>query len=487
MKHIFLGIFLLLSSITSLYAQEELSISQDSIFNFETDIRDVWNKKQTAYFANTNSGQELRYYSMTLDGRHKYYKELLLDPLYDSTNYPVTYDDTLVWDPMFLPIIFTGKVIVGDYIKVPDIINPLAEVHPLHDLSKEIHYRIDISDYEKQIRQKAYLDAILVDPKVVKYFPEDLAAHEAVKPEVLKVNVLKDLFSVENIPDFSSAETPTKYATKRKYWLVNGTHMFQVSEGYVSDNWYKGGVSNLNIQSNQRVSFNYKKGKIQNNNEVRWDLALYTNPNDSLRATKIGNDLLRSYSDFGISASNNWSYSVNLELKTQLFNNYKENTNIKKAAFLSPFFLNMGVLGMKYQLTKTSKDNKNKSFTVVADISPLSIKYTYVRDIKTVDPTGYGIPAGKNDTLIVGSLINSTFKINFAKGISFTTRFKCFTDYQKLELESENELNMAINRYFSTRIYLYARFDDSKGIVQDPKLGYWQLNQILSFGLNYTW
>ncbi|MDR1371169.1 MAG: DUF3078 domain-containing protein [Dysgonamonadaceae bacterium] len=469
--------------------QSEMSQPQDSILNFVTDIRNVWNKKQTYYFANANPDQELRFYNITLDGRHRFYRDLLLDPFYDPENYPVTYNDTLVWDPVYLPIIFTGKVFVDNCVKVPDVFGmPLSKIYPLYDLSEIIKApQVAMSDYEKEFRQRVYLNTILSDVSTVKYFHGDLASYEAVKPEVLKVNVSKDLFSLENNPDFSNAGSPARYATKRRYWIVNGTHLFQISEGYVSDNWYKGGVSSINIQSNQKVTFNYKKGKIQNNNEIRWDLAMHTNPNDSLRTTRIGNDLLRSYSDFGIVASNNWNYSTNLELKTQLFNNYKENTTVKKAAFLSPFFLNMGVLGMKYQLTKTSKTNKNKNFTVTSDISPLSIKYTYIRDSKAVDPTGYGVPAGKNDTLVVGSSINSTFKINFNKGISFSTRFKCFTDYRKLELESENELNLAINRYFSTRIFLYVRFDDSKGIVPDPKFAYWQINQILSFGLNYNW
>ncbi len=467
-------------------SENEMSRSQDSIFNSITNLREVWSKKQTNYFTNTNSKQELRFYSMTLDGHHKYYKDLLLDPSYSPQNYPVTYNDTLIWDPMFLPIVFTGKVFIGEYLKKPNLDLSISDTYPLYNISKEMNYRIDLTDYQKKIRQKVYLNTILADPKTVKYFPEDLAAHDAVKPEVLKVNVLADLFSVENNPDFTSEGTPTRYTTKRKYWKVNGEHKFQISEIYVSDNWYKGGVSSANIFSLQKINFNYKKGKISNNNEAKWELNMYFNP-DVEPKTQIGNDLFRTYSDFGIAASNKWSYSMNLEMKTQILNNFKENSEIKKAAFMSPFFMNVGLLGMKYQITKIDKTNKNKTISIVADISPLSLKYAYMSDPDGVSHSGTGIPAGKSDTLIVGSLINSTLKINFSKGVTFSSRFKCFTDYQKVEVESENELNLAINRYFSTRIYLYARYDDAKGIVKDPTLGYWQLNQILSFGLNYTW
>ena len=490
-------VIILLCNTTNLHAQsqiyqddiprDEISVNQDSILNKATNIREVWDSKQTNYFIKGDPNQKLRFHNATTDANSSAYKGFLFESPYKQENYRVILEDSPLWDSHLIPIIFTGKLFVGEYIQMPEMNKLLAKIYPLYDITKNKKFRIGLSDYQKQIRHKIYLNTILSNFKAVKYFPEDLAAYEVVKPEVVKVNLLKDLFSVENIPDFASVGAPAKHVTKRKYWTVTKSHQFQISEGYVSDNWYKGGVSNLNIQSNQKLTLNYKKGKIQNNNEIRWDLSMFTNPNDTLRETRIGNDLLRSYSDFGIEAGNNWSYSVNLELKTQLFNNYKENTTVKKAAFLSPFFMNVGLLGMKYELFKTSKENKNKDFKLTSDISPLSLKYTYVRDPEAVDPKGYGIPAGKNDTLIIGSMINATFKRNFNKGISFSSRLKCFTDYRKVEFESENELNMAINRYFSTKIYIYFRFDDSKGIVRDPKLGYWQLNQILSFGLNYIW
>jgi hypothetical protein len=244
----------------------------------------------------------------------------------------------------------------------------------------------------------------------------------------------------------------------------------------------------VNLSSNHSVSINYKKGKIQNNNLIEWKLSLYTNPNDTLRKTKIGTDLFRTYSDIGFKAfGDKWYYSANLELKTQLFDNYIENSNTKSAAFLSPFFLNMGILGMKYQLNKQDKKDKYKSIEFSADISPLSIKYIYVHNPGSVDPKRYGVPEGQNDFLTFGWLINSTLKINFNRAVVFKSRLKCFIDYKKFEFESENELNMAINRYFSTRIYLYARYDDSKGITKDPKWGYWQINEVVTFGLNYTW
>ena len=496
-KYIFIVTFLL-CSITNLHArtriyqddmpQKQTPLSQDSILNSKTDIQEVWSKKQTDYFISTNPNQELRFHeTVVVDSSFRDYRGSFFDSFFEEDDYLVIFGKSPLWESQLLPIVFTGKLFLGEYLKMPEMNKPLAEIFPPYDFSKETNIRVGLSDYQKQMRHKIYLNTVLSNHKTVKYFPEDLTVYEAVRPEVMQVNVLKDLFSVENIPDFTSARAPARHITKRKYWTVTKSHQLHLAQGYVSGNWYKGGSSNLNIQSSQKMMLNYKRGKVENTNDIKWDLAMFTNPNDTLRKTRIGNDLLRSFSDFGIAVNSNWSYSINMELKTQLFNNYKENTTVKKAAFLSPFFMNVGVLGMKYQLSKTSKENKDRKFNIASNIAPLSLKYTYVRNPEMVDPTGYGIPAGKNDTLIVGSSINATFKMDFNKGITLNSRLKYFTDYRKTEFESENELRMAINRYFSTRLFVFFRFDDSRGIVREPGLGYWQINQILGFELSYTW
>ena len=74
---------------------------------------------------------------------------------------------------------------------------------------------------------------------------------------------------------------------------------------------------------------------------------------------------------------------------------------------------------------------------------------------------------------------------NYNKYISLTSRFKYFTSYKKIETELENNLNVALSNYFSTRIFLYLRFDDS--VPSDPKFKKLQVNELLSFGLNYKW
>lgn len=397
--------------------------------------------------------------------------------------------DTIVVNRLFMPVVFTGKVLPDTALQIKSYQNP-----ELSKIDKFIpsYMKPDTNDIFRQeklreeFNRKVYLDYVYNHPASVKYALSTLPKKSDVT-EHLSVNTFKDLFNVEvTTPDISVFSPPDKF-TFRKYWLVHGNNLLQFSQNYISDNWSSGGVGNLNILSKQNMTVSYSKNKVNFSSYWEWNTSLYTNPNDSLRKTKIGTDLLRSYSDFGIQTFNKrWFYSTNIELKTQIFNNYKENTRTLISSFMAPFFVNMGILGMKYELDKQYKSDKYKRLKITTDISPLSVKYVYVANDK-VDPTRYGIPAGKNHLLDLGSTINSTLSFNITRSTSLKSRFKYFTSYSSVEIESENELNVAISRYFSTRIYLYVRFDDGEKVPYDPTFGYFQINQLLSFGFNYKW
>ena len=48
----------------------------------------------------------------------------------------------------------------------------------------------------------------------------------------------------------------------------------------------------------------------------------------------------------------------------------------------------------------------------------------------------------------------------------------------------ENTFDFVINKYLSTRLYAHLRYDNSVDKHKDWK--YWQFNEVLSFGFNYT-
>ena len=387
-------------------------------------------------------------------------------------------------NPYLLPVVFDEKIPRDLFIDLPslaeddDFMTSFLEPIQLHSEKKLF---IDT------LRRNAYRDFIRNNILLVKHKQSDLP--KAIEPtEEVKLNIFQQLFEIEYAPSLDNGDKIETYKPQRVYWTKKGSSLLQFSQNYISDNWYSGGVGNLNLLSVQNITFSYKKDAIQYNNFIEWKLRFYTNPNDTVRNFRIGEDLIRSYSDFGIRAFNNkWSYSTNMEIKTQLFRNYRENTKDEIiSSILSPVMVNMGILGMKYQLDKTYKNKNHKRLSLSADISPLSVQYTYVANDK-VDPRRFGVEESKKYLLDLGSTINSRFTMNFNRQVSFTSRLKIFTNYEKTIVESENELNMSLSRFFSTRFYLYSRFDDSPGLKRDPKMGYLQTNELFSFGFNYKW
>ena len=117
-------------------------------------------------------------------------------------------------------------------------------------------------------------------------------------------------------------------------------------------------------------------------------------------------------------------------------------------------------------------------------MAPISINYRYVGN-DSIDVARYGIPKGDKSLLDLGSTITSIVKYNITRYITWDSRLTYFTSYEKVTSEFENGLNLALSNAFSTRIYLNVRFDDS--VPADPDLKHWQINQTLSFGLNYKW
>jgi hypothetical protein len=389
------------------------------------------------------------------------------------------------FNPVFLPAVFDGKFSDTISISLPDdpfqkqeLIFPELKI-PLSILNPE-------EEYINRLRKNVSHDFVRNNMLLVKYsradFPDEIERVEKIRP-----NIFRNLFNIETEYENSGIDKSARFVPKRKYWTLNGSSLLQFSQNYISKNWYNGGIGNLNLLSVQTLTANYKKDKIQFNNFIEWKLSFYTNPNDTLRDFRLGEDQIRTYSDFGLKAFNDkWSYSTNLEIKTKLLRNYKENSTEYVSSFLSPLQVNLGILGMKYQFEKKYKQDKYKKYNVSVDLSPLSVQYAWVSD-KNVDPARYGIKEGDTFLLDLGSTLNAKIIVNFNRQVTFTSRLKYFTNYEKSIVESENELNLSLNRFFSTRLYLYGRFDDSPGAKKDNDLGYFQLNELVSFGFNYKW
>jgi hypothetical protein len=393
----------------------------------------------------------------------------------------LTFRDTLFYNPLFLPMIFNGRMLPRDI----SFYNPDKDYEPgkLIDKDKTFEPRLERSDFIQKIRRNYYTD----HPDRVKYsilnfesLPQVATDDEIVRETF---NPFRELLRSETA---YSLEAPGVELTtiNRKYWVRSGEHSFQFAQNYFSDNWHKGGTNNLNFNSYHVLRANYKKDKVRFNNTLEWRLSVFNAPDDSLREYRIGNDLIRYYGDFGLDAfAKGWSYSMNMEAKSQLFNSYPTNSNQLRSALLSPLYVNAGV-GLKFNLDKKSEKVRGRRVRWDLALAPISLNFKYVSN-DSVDVVRFGIPENKKYNLDMGTTVTSILKYDITRYITWDSRLTYFTSYDKVEAEFENSLNMALSNAFSTRIYLNVRFDD--GVPPHPDLKYLQYNQTLSFGLNYKW
>ena len=277
----------------------------------------------------------------------------------------------------------------------------------------------------------------------------------------------------------------------KKCWISSFESALKFSENSTSDNWHSGPTKTtiLNVFARNIVKYDYAKDRIKLDNTLELRLNFYNAPNDTLRQYKVSDDLLRFHSNFGVRAFNKWHYTLDAEFKTQLFNNYQENTMIKQVGLLSPYTINIG-LGMKYDLTKQYQ-RIDRSLVISVNIAPLA--YTYMSAISdSIDWGRHGFPKDeetgmyKNYLSKLGSTVDFNMTLKPNREVTWKSRFKYFTSYDRVIVEFENSFDFAVSRFFSTLLYLHLKYDDGVTKVNATD-SFLQWNQLLSFGFNYKW
>lgn len=266
------------------------------------------------------------------------------------------------------------------------------------------------------------------------------------------------------------------------HWLHIFNTGIQFSQAYVSSNWYQGGNNNLSLLFNflwdvQLNPVYHPKFMLQST--LSYKLGLNSTPQDTEHAYSISEDLFQYNFKMGMKATNNWYYSFTTQFKTQILNSYGANSTVRKASFLSPADLNLGI-GMTY-----SKQNNKKTIFFTASIAPLSYNLKTCID-HLVDPTQFGIKEGRKSTSEIGSSSELNLKWDITSNINYTSRMFYFSDYTYFLGDWENTLSFRINRFLTTQVYCHLRFDSSSDLSAAGKWKHWMMKEILSFGLSYS-
>ncbi len=286
-----------------------------------------------------------------------------------------------------------------------------------------------------------------------------------------------------NLPEVAITDAfLPEFEQKKTHWLHKFNTGLQFSQAYVSKNWYQGGNNYLallyNFYWNVQLNPTYHPNQIFEST-VNYKLGINSiEQNEVGRKYSISEDNFQYNVKYGFKAFKKWFYTLTGQFKTQFFRNYKTNTNIRSASFLSPADLNLG-LGMTY-----SYANTKKTFNMSASIAPLSYNLKICID-KDIDPTQFNIKPGHKTHNEFGSSgeVNMTWQAT--SNISMRTRLFAFTDYNYFQGNVETTWDFAINKFLSTQIYVNMRYDSSSDF-NISKWHHWMMKEILSFGLSYT-
>lgn len=347
------------------------------------------------------------------------------------------------------------------------------------------YYKLFVSPVfsPEEVRESSGIDNPLMNlylkrPDLISGTQKEIDALDHKKLEEVKTE--KPLDIIEDIikPADTTPDTDVNMTiVKPKFWHYAGEYYLQFLQNYVSDNWYKGGESNYSMLGKITLEANYNnKQKVKFDNKLEMKLGMLTSKADSLHTMKTNEDLLRLTSKFGLQATKNWYYTLQLIAYTQFLNGYKSNDPMVHSGFLAPLNVNLS-LGMDYNV----KAFKNK-LTGNIHLAPFAYNFRYVKRRELA--TTFGLDEGKRTLHEFGSEFTVDLKWAFSDVISWNTRLFGYTSYHRTEVEWENTFNFKFNRFISANLFVYPRFDDAG--KKDEDKGYFQLKEYLSIGFAYS-
>lgn len=293
---------------------------------------------------------------------------------------------------------------------------------------------------------------------------------ESVTPETELVQ--KVVKKTEN----ADIEAPVDiFVAKPNFWKISGNYSLQLFQNYVSDNWYKGGESNYSMLGTVTLQANYNnKQRFRWENKLEMRLGLQNSKGDTLHTVRSSEDLIRYTGKVGLQATKRWYYTLQLIASTQFMRSLKSNDRTVYSDFLSPLYINPS-LGMDY----TVNAFKNR-LTGSIHLAPIAYNLTYVKDSKLA--SRFGVEEGKHTKYDFGSEVTFDLAWKIADNISWKTRLYGYTSYKRVLVEWENTVTFIFNKYISSNVFIYPRFDDG---AKRGKHGYMQMKEFISLGFNY--
>ena len=348
------------------------------------------------------------------------------------------------------------------------------------NVTKEIMNR---DSAEQSLEDRILLDMYIKHPELVE---KDIETGTAVIGETPETPPSLSLTDTTKVLPFAKMEVPMKapkqqdfYITKPHFWTFMGDYYLQFMQNHVSDNWYQSGNKSWAMLGTVTLQYNYDNArKLKFNNKLEMRLGFHTSDADTVNNFKTSEDLIRYTGRFDRQAHKQWYYALQVLAYTQFMRGLKDNDKKTYSDFMSPFTLNVS-LGMDYFV-----ETKDKKLKGVIHLAPLAFNFKYV-DRKALAAAN-GITSDHHTLEDFGS--TTTVELEWKPIIdllSWKTRFYAYTTYHKLLVEWENTISLKVNRFLSTNLFLYPRFDDSVKPIE-PGHTLLQFKEYFSFGFSYS-
>ena len=307
-----------------------------------------------------------------------------------------------------------------------------------------------------------------------------MVQQQQTKLDDIKAPIHHDPTLVEKVADRSVEPTnvPVDVLVKRpNFWTFSGDYALQFLQNYVSGNWYKGGESNYSALVSLVMQANYNnKQKVKWENRLELKYGMQSSRSDSLHSFKSTEDLIRLTSKLGLQATKRWYYTVQFIGNTQFSHSYRSNDPKIYSAFAAPLNINLSI-GMDY-----SVDWMNHRLKGNFHLAPLAYNMKYTRMLELT--RRLGIKDGNHFLHDFGSEFTVDLEWQLMESLTWKTRLYGYSTYKRTELEWENTFTFRFNRYISSRVFIYPRFDD--GVRRDDHYAFWQLKEFASIGFQYN-
>jgi hypothetical protein len=298
-------------------------------------------------------------------------------------------------------------------------------------------------------------------------------------------------------------------------WIKGGFFSTNLSNTSFS-NWSQGGTNNIALVANSSLFAIHRSMDGKGIWENYLDLAYGVIRNGEGKiddpqnpGTKISNPFVKNedklvfLSKYGRKITPKFNYSALLSLNTQMFPGWSPEDVLRRENHVSNF------LAQGFGYLSIGIDYKPKPhFSIYA--SPLTAKYTIVREQRLADLGLYGVEPAEYDTTgaslgnppvkikngqtfrtELGWYVNLSFNKDIAKNIGYQSRLELFNNYQTVTLDQidvnwQNTINMKVNKYISVTLINQMIWDydvDTKSDEEGTQRN-WQLKNFFGVGFS---